>query len=427
MAKRVAIIGSGIAGMGCAWHLHNAGYDITLYENDTRIGGHSNTVSGNTHPDVDTGFIVFNEWTYPNLIALFDHLGLETEKSDMSFGVSAEHGAFEYSSSAMFADRRNLLSPRFWDMLMDILRFYRNAPKAQNTDISLGAFLDQGGYGQTFINHHMIPMGAAIWSMGMEEMRGFPLQSFVRFFINHGLMKIINRPQWYTVTGGSREYIKKLIAPFAGRIHTGVNVTKIDRSEGIMLRFLDAEEARFDHLVLACHSDQALALLGDAASEAERDVLSAIPYSPNTAYLHSDTSLMPKNKKAWAAWNVLCEENKQNRPVTLTYWMNILQPFIGEEELFVTLNPDKEPQDVLAKIDYAHPCYTEAAIKAQTRLHSIEGAQNTWFCGAWCGYGFHEDGLTSGLSVAEMISSTSRPWVVTEKSNATFNIKGGKT
>lgn len=432
MSRNIAIIGCGIAGMGAAWHLHNNGDKVTVYESADRIGGHSNTVSGANHAAVDTGFIVFNDWTYPNLINLFKHLDVETVESDMSFAVSCNQGALEYSSSALFAQKKNIFSPSYWRMLRDVLRFYRQAPKALAADDTrtLGDYLKDGGYSDIFIKQHILPMGAAIWSMGVEETGGFPLKSFVQFFQNHGLMKLINRPVWRTVKGGSQSYVKKITATFAHIIQLNSQIERVIRGDdGITLHFKNGQKTRHDQVIFACHSDQALALLGDDVSDDETAILGNIPYSPNTAYLHRDDSLMPSRRKAWCSWNVLCDDNDQSdTPVTLTYWMNPLQPFIGDDPLFVTLNPAREPKDVLATFQYHHPCYTQSSVQAQQRLYKIEGKNNTWFCGAWCGYGFHEDGLSSGLAVAEAINGIQRPWGdVTEKSNAVRNMfKGGK-
>ena len=435
---KIAIIGAGITGNSAAWLL-NQKFDITLYEQHDYIGGHSNTVSGKNHADVDTGFIVYNEWTYPNLIALFDHLNVETIKTNMSFGVSLENGIFEYSGDAILAQKRNLLRPSFHKMWIDILRFYKNAPRVLselNTNISLGDYLAREKYSKAFINYHILPMAAAIWSTGTDDIRDFPVKSFVRFFVNHGLFMLKDRPQWHTVKGGSKRYVEKLTESFKDKILLGRAATKIKRSKNnISITDSSGKIHQYDHVIMACHSDQSLALLDDR-SDTEQSVLKSFPYSENTAYLHTDTALMPKRKSAWSSWNYL--QSAPQNGVCLTYWMNKLQPFIGQgnfkENLFVTLNPKAPPatEKTIKKIQYSHPQFTGNALDGWARIGDIQGINRTWFCGAWCGYGFHEDGISAGLTVAEELSEIlgnpiKRPWSVQDKSPAGENVRKKKT
>ena len=423
---KIAIIGTGITGNAAAWLL-NKNHDITVYEQDARIGGHSNTVKVGDYSPVDTGFIVYNERTYPNLIALFDHLGVQTEKTDMSFAVSLDQGKVEYSGDALFGQKRNLLRPRFYRMLLDIVRFYKSAPDfltQKANDLSLGEYLEWQNYSQAFVDHHILPMAAAIWSTGSDDVRQFPAASFIRFFVNHGLLMLKDRPQWWTVSGGSKNYVEKLTADFKDRIKTDNAVTKVVRkADSVEITDINGETQIFDHVVIAAHSDQTLAMLDDA-SAAEKQVLGAFPYASNVAYLHTDKALMPKRKKVWSSWNYLTASDKGK--VCVTYWMNKLQPFIGhEKDVFVTLNPPFEPakEHTLSVIPYDHPQFTMSALKGWSKIQNIQGVNRTWFCGAWCGYGFHEDGVSAGLAVAEALGGEKRPWNVQEKSTAGIHCK----
>lgn len=426
---RIAVIGTGIAGLSCAWLLSQA-HQVTVYEKDDRIGGHTNTVVVPT-PErpvpVDTGFIVYNTHTYPNLTALFDHLKVETHGTDMSFGVSVDGGRLEYagsdSAASLFAQKRNLIRPRFWSMLRDLVRFYREAPKLLGEPgaeaLSLGDYLDREGYGEPFLTDHLLPMGAAIWSTAVDDMRAHPAVAFIRFCDNHGLLKLRDRPQWRTVVGGSREYVARITAPFAERIRIGVGARAITRLGGsVLVEGTDGSVDAFDHVVLAVHGDQALPLLSDPTA-AEREVLGAFRYQPNTAYLHTDPALMPRRKAVWSSWNYLSHTGRDGKAaVCVSYWMNRLQPLPTRTDLFVTLNPDTPPRDeaILRCIEYAHPLFDAAAVTAQDRLWSLQGHRNTWFCGAWFGAGFHEDGLQAGLAVAEAIGGVRRPWSVPNES-----------
>lgn len=428
---RIAVVGTGISGLAAAWML-NRDHEIVVFEQDGRIGGHSNTVDvqvgGCRSVPVDTGFIVYNEATYPNLTKLFGHLGVATEPSEMSFSVSIDDGRLEYAGSdsllGLFAQKRNFLRPRFWGMLRDILRFYREAPAVVAQEAgdgpTLGRLLAEGGYGRAFIEDHLLPMGAAIWSTPVDRMLDFPAESFVRFFQNHGLLTVTGRPVWRTVTGGSRRYVDRLSAGYRQRIRTGCAVIGVRReTDGVSIAHGNGGEERFDQVVFATHADQALALLTDASPE-ERRLLGAFHYRSNLAVLHRDPALMPRRRRAWASWNYLADGQRGGgAPVALTYWMNRLQNIDPASPLFVTLNPPlgPAPQTVLGSFAYDHPIFDAEAMAAQASLPNIQGWNRTWFCGSWCGYGFHEDGLTSGLAVAEALGAR-RPWSVTEASPA---------
>lgn len=417
---RIAVIGSGISGLSSAWLL-NQDHDVTLYERESRLGGHGNTVqvdhTGASIP-VDTGFIVYNEATYPNLIAMFDHIGVATETSDMSFSVTVGDGALEYEGSlaGLFAQPANMLKPWYWGMWRDIVRFYKSAPRLldqpSDAPLSLGAFLDHGGYGAAFREHHLLPMAAAIWSCPMETMLAFPARSFVRFFVNHGLFNLGARPEWRTVTGGSRVYIETLAETLGDGVRLGHPAVSVERSEGAVSVTDDTgETAVFDQVVIAAHGDEALAMLKDPSAEESR-LLSAFTYQNNIAVLHRDASLMPRRKAAWAAWNYLASSDRDgNQSVSLTYWMNRLQNIDPRHPLFVTMNPAREPDPdlVFQSFSYDHPVFDQAAIDAQGALPSIQGVNRTWFCGSYHGYGFHEDGLKSGIAVARALGAAI-PW-----------------
>jgi predicted NAD/FAD-binding protein len=424
---RIAVIGAGIAGNAAAWALANgSSHQITVYEQEKRIGGHSATVDvdydGKTIP-VDTGFIVYNELNYPNLTQLFAHLGVATEASDMGFSVSSNNGAMEWAGrptgilNGIFARRRNLVSLPHLNMIREMFRFNKSALEdraaGRLTSESIGAYLDRGQYSRRFREEYLVPMGAAIWSMPPQSLIDFPADSFIAFFDNHRLLHW-NRPVWRTVSGGSRAYVAKLTASFADRIRTGVGVSRMLRHDlGVTITDTTGHSERYDQVIIAAHSDQALAMLGDASNE-ERAILGAIPYRSNDVWLHRDPALMPRRRAAWAAWNVL--QGGNGSEITLTYWMNALQNIDKRTPLFVTLNPEKQPRDDLTfgRYSYAHPQYRTGATAAQTMLPSIQGTNHTWFCGAWTGYGFHEDGLTSGLNVAETLGAVI-PWRVSER------------
>jgi predicted NAD/FAD-binding protein len=423
---RIAIVGTGISGLSAAWLLAPDN-DITVYEEADRTGGHSNTVSldfNGREVSVDTGFIVFNEVTYPNLTALFDHLKVATHATNMSFAASLRGGDFEYSGESipgLFAQKTNLVRGRFWAMLYDLQRFYRHAPGDARAPLyrgqTLGEYLLVKKYSDAFVNDHLLPLSAAIWSAAPGDMLDYPLEAFVQFHDNHGLLNFVGRPVWRTVRGGSRVYVDKLTKRFADRIRTCSGVVSINRrADGVEIVDRTGKVELFDHVVIASHADQALAMLGDPSPE-ERRLLSAFRYSRNEAYLHSDTALMPRRKKVWASWNFIESEPGEDRLV-VSYWMNKLQDVGACADLFVTLNPVQLPrEDLCHRVEtYEHPVIDRAAIDAQKQLWSLQGVNRTWFCGAWFGAGFHEDGLQSGLAVAEQLGGVRRPWTVANES-----------
>lgn len=409
----IAVVGSGIAGLSAAWLLSQR-HHVTLYEAETRPGGHSNTVNAAGVP-VDTGFIVYNEVTYPNLTALFTHLGVKTNASDMSFSVSLQDGRVEYAGTnlaGLFAQPTNLVRPRFWSMLRDLSRFYRQAPAAAlSPDTTLGAYLDAQGYGEAFQNDHLLPMAAAIWSAPASALRDCPALHFIRFCENHGLLKFSNRPVWRSVAGGSREYVHRLLQDIPD-LQTGHAIRFVHRRRNdVVLTDITGDSRHFDHVVLACHADQALRAL-DRPTPQETRLLGAIRYTPNRAVLHSDRRFMPRRRTVWASWNYLGGGDL----VHVTYWMNRLQVLKDAPPLFVTLNPDRDPDLMQYETIYEHPVFDTGAMRARQRLWSLQGQQRTWFCGAYFGAGFHEDGLQSGLAVAEQLGGVRRPWSVANES-----------
>ncbi len=429
--KKIAVVGTGISGLSAAWLLSGR-HDVTVYERASRIGGHSNTVTvtenGREIP-VDTGFIVYNEPNYPNLGAMFRHLGVATHASDMSFAVSLAGGRLEYAGkdmASLFAQKRNILSPRFWSMLRDLVRFYRTAAidiDALDPDHTLGDYLAARGYGTPFRDDHLLPMAGAIWSAPCSAILGYPAGSFIRFFDNHGLLRLAGRPQWRTVTNGSRSYVDALAEPLTGRIRCNSRIESIRRIGGDVV-VSDARHGseRFDAIVIASHADQALSLLADPSAE-ERSLLGAFRYSRNSAFLHTDPSVMPRRRAVWASWNhVEGPAGPHEEVPTVTYWMNRLQSLRSEKPLFVTLNPHAplDPSQVLHEEEYEHPLFDGAAVAAQRRLWSLQGQRNTWFCGSYFGSGFHEDALQSGLAAAEALGGVRRPWSVADESGRIF-------
>jgi len=419
---RVAIVGSGAAGLSASWLLGRAGFDVTLYEAEARPGGHCRTVEvdcGGRATPVDCGFIVYNDRNYPNLVALFETLGVATEASDMSFSVHTPCGGLEYAGAnlrTIFAQKRNLARPAFLGMLRDILRFNRETPRdlagGRLAGLSLGEYVAAGGYGDWLSRWYLLPMGAAIWSSSLERMMAFPAESFARFFVNHGLLSVNGHPQWRTVTGGSREYVRRILAELPGRLRAGRPVVAVQRDEAAVTVVDAAGEARaFDHAVIATHADQALAMLERPSAE-EAAVLGAIGYQANRVVAHRDAGLMPRRRAAWSSWNYRAPAREDAAAkVTLTYWMNRLQNLDPAHPLFVTVNPQEEPraETVVAEMSFDHPLFDRAALAAQRRLAELQGVRRTWFCGSYFGYGFHEDAIASGLEAAEALGAR-RPW-----------------
>lgn len=426
--RNIAVIGSGISGLAAAWLL-SKNHRVSLFERDSRLGGHSNTVDLDLPEGrvaVDTGFIVFNERTYPNLSALLSHLGVASRATDMSFAASLDDGAFEYSGSnlrGLFAQRRNLLRPRMWRMISDIVRFYRQSRLAIGpgaAEITLGDYLARAGYGAGFIRDHLLPMGGAIWSTSAEQMLQHPLQSFVRFCDNHGLLQFVDRPCWRTVQGGSRSYVRRMITDSSINLHLDARISAVLRDDlQPSLIFADGSRQTFDAVVLATHADQALKLLA-APTRQESDLLGAMRYQSNLAVLHSDASLMPRRRTAWSSWNVVNGSTDPNAEslICVSYWMNKLQHLPVAQPVLVTLNPNRPIRDdlVWAKFDYAHPLFDHRAMTAQRELWKLQGKGGLWYCGAYFGAGFHEDGLQAGLAVAEELGQMRRPWSVADQS-----------
>lgn len=425
--RHIAVVGSGISGLSAAWLLSH-GHRVTLIEADARPGGHSNTVDcevDGVEVAVDTGFIVYNPPAYPNLTALFRHLEVPTAQSNMSFSVSMGNGAYEYAGSGLaqvVGQAGNLLSLGHWRMIRDIPRFFKTTLAklpSLSDDLTIAQFLKAEGYSDYFLERHLLPMAGAIWSAAPGDMRDYPAKAFLKFFNNHGLLRITNRPLWRTVKGGSREYVSRLIrsGTFETRLRTPVAAIR-RHADGVTIRAVNGEEQGYDDVVIATHADQALSMLADASGE-ERQLLSCFRYSRNRAILHRDQGLMPKRRRLWSSWNYLSELPPYSATTSaVTYWMNKLQPLPVEAPLFVSLNPLEEPrmEKVLAEFDYAHPIFDPAAMAAQKELWKIQGTRHTWFCGAYWGSGFHEDGIQAGLAAAEGLGGVRRPWSVQDES-----------
>jgi predicted NAD/FAD-binding protein len=418
--KHVAVVGSGISGLAAAWLLSRT-HSVTLFEAGGYFGGHTNTVDitldGKTF-GVDTGFLVFNRKTYPNLCAMFALLGVPVVESEMSFAVSLDSPDLEWAGTdlgTVFAQRSNLLRPAMWRMIADILRFNREATRMAVSGIApqlpLGAWLAANHYGGAFRDWYLLPMAAAIWSCPTATMLEYPVATFARFCHNHGLLQVTDRPRWMTVCGGAREYVRRIIDTLPD-VRLNCPVVRVLRDDdGVWLQTRGGTQ-RFDDVVLACHSDQALAILGDDATPAERMVLSSVRYQANRAVLHTDLSLLPRRKKVWSAWNYLAGSTAEGeRPVSVSYLLNRLQPLPTDTPVVVSLNPFREPapDKLIRSFDYAHPVFDQTAVDAQGRLSSVQGKRRTWFAGAWTGYGFHEDGLKSALGVVERLGGTV-PW-----------------
>jgi len=421
--QRVAVVGTGIAGLSAAWLL-DPHHDVAVFESEAEIGGHSHSVNVGTADAplwIDMGFIVFNEPCYPNLLKLFEHLGVAHQLSDMSFGVSVDRGKLEYGSlglNGIFAQRLNLFRPRFISLLVDIVRFYREAPKdlAARTrpDYRLGDYLKDRNYGRAFIDDHLLPQAAAIWSVSAQQIMDYPFRAFITFFENHGLLQIMDRILWRSVIGGAQAYLGELIKPFRSRIRTDCAIVEVKRTPaGVQLTDRHGERHDFDQVIFATHADITLKILGASATPAERKTLGAFDYTSNEVVLHTDASFMPKRKAAWSSWNYLGEKNAASeQQLCVTYWMNLLQVLKTKQDYFVTLNPLRPVDEakVLKRVVFEHPLFNAAAMTAQDELAGLQGANRTWFCGAYFGSGFHEDGLQSGLAVAEAISGVRRPW-----------------
>lgn len=414
MSQRIAIVGGGIAGLTAAWYLSRE-HQVELFEAEPRLGGHTFTLDvRRDHGDyaVDMGFIVFNDRTYPRFEALLSELGIGRQPTAMGFAVTDAETGVEYCGDGLggfFGRRRNLLDPGHWALLRDILRFNREAPTLLDSDAGeqpLGAYLNEQGYGERFRRHYILPMGGAIWSCSLAQMEAFPAKFFVRFFINHGLLALRNRPQWYVVPGGSTRYVEALRDACGARFHTATPVTEVRRdSEGVTVGTANGSH-RFDQVVMACHSDQTLALLADARPR-ERDCLADLRYQPNDVVLHTDTAMLPKRRRVWSSWNALLGRSDDAEPVQVTYNMNILQGFQAPETFCVTLNAGDRirPETVIHREVFHHPLFTTEGLLARERLLAGNGDNRTWFCGAWCRNGFHEDGVVSALDVVEGIAA----------------------
>lgn len=403
---KTAVIGSGISGLSAAWLLHKR-HNVTLYEAADYLGGHTHTVDvdldGISHP-VDTGFLVYNQLTYPNLVQLFDHLGVETHETEMSFSVNLPERDLEWAGAnlgTLFAQKRNLVRLQYWRMLQEIIHFNQRSESllvwSQQRQVSLGHLLDQQGYSEWFRNWYLLPMAAAIWSSSPDEILDFPAETFLRFCINHRLLQIVDRPKWRSLIGGGREYVKKLAAPLdIRRSQPVVAVTR--SSEGVRVKTDEGSE-QYDNVIFATHPPETLRLLKDA-NESERETLGAFGYQPNTAILHLDRRFLPQRENLWSAWNYLSVGDR-SQSVCVTYLLNKLQQLPFEKPVMVTLNPPagREPSEEIGRYHYDHPVFDQGAIDAQKRLPEIQGQNRAWFCGAWCGYGFHEDGLKSALRV----------------------------
>jgi uncharacterized protein len=423
---KIAVVGSGVSGLSCAWALSQR-HHVTVIESDDRLGGHANTVSVQTAAGqvaVDTGFIVFNAWTYPNFTAMMDYLDQPIVSTQMSFSVSADAGRYEYSGShlgTLFGTPRQWLSPPHWKMMADLLRFYKNAEShvphvAEGT--SLGSYLRDYGYGDGFMQRHILPMAGAIWSAAPDQIAAYPFHAFIRFFKNHKLFELGNRPDWNAVKGGSREYVKKLIEDSRFDVRLSTAVDRIVRTpHGVDIHARGGIE-EFDHVVLATHAETALRLLAEPTDD-ERALLSPFKTSANRVYLHRDEKLMPNSRRFWSGWNYRMPANQNTVAPEVTYWMNLLQKLDSPEQHFVSLNPVVKPQaDMIdATFDYHHPMFSEATMAAQKHLWSLQGENRVWFCGAWFGAGFHEDGLQAGLAVAEQLGGVRRPWNVDNESS----------
>ncbi len=397
---KLAVIGSGISGNTLAYLL-NQKYDVTLYEKNKRIGGHSHThhvILNNKKESVDTGFIVFNKKTYPLFTSLLDNLGVKYENSDMSFSVFSEKNNFEYngtSINSLFSQRKNLVNFRFLKMIFEILRFNKQAIKLKSKTITLSQYLKKNNYSDFFCNNYILPMGAAIWSSDIKTILNFPAHFFISFFKNHGMLSIYNRPQWLTISGGSEKYVKKLTSSFKNKIRLNSKIKKINRYKNHISIEDNRSKEKYDYIFFACHSDEALNMLSKPTAD-EITILKALPYQENEVILHTDSSIMPKKKLSWAAWNYNIDSS-DSEPITLTYNMNILQNIKSKKDLLVTLNPKKpiQKENIIKNLKYSHPKFSIKGISAQRMKNKISGKNRSFFAGAYWGKGFHEDGVKS--------------------------------
>lgn len=411
--RKVAVVGSGISALSAAWFLSQK-HQVVLFEKQPRLGGHTNTIEvkeGDKTIPVDTGFIVFNRPNYHHLTAMFKHLRVATQDTEMSFAVSIDEGDVEYSGTdinGLFAQRSNLFSVSHWKMIFEILRFNKTAKadlkSTKALDESLGDYLLENRFSDKMRDHYLLPMAAAIWSCPVDTMLKFPTRSFLQFFENHGLLNVEDRPQWETVVNGSKTYINEVLqnSNFEYRLADGVSkVTKADK--GLILTTESGHTEHFDEVVFGSHADETFKVL-DASLQADFALLQNFAYQENIAYLHTDKNLMPKRQKAWSSWNYLRDMQQPENAVAVTYWMNLLQNLQAEKDYFVTLNPitPPQPKDVIRKIVYEHPVFDQAAMQAQTSLHELQGQNNIWLCGSYFGYGFHEDGLNSSVNLAKL-------------------------
>ncbi|MCW8344955.1 FAD-dependent oxidoreductase [Vibrio sp. ZSDZ65] len=415
---KIAIIGTGISGLTCGYHLHND-HDVTLFEANDYIGGHTATVDididGEQHA-VDTGFIVFNDRTYPNFIKMMEEIGVTSTPTQMSFSVKNQANGLEYNGhtvSTLFAQKKNWFSPTFYRFVFEILRFNKLAKEFAENDIAsettLGSFLNEHEFSDYFCTNYILPMGAAIWSSTLADMRAFPLGFFLRFFLNHGLLDVVNRPQWYVIDGGSRAYIEPLIRGFADKIQLNAPVTSVKRYDDAVEVIVNGESQWFDQVIFACHSDQALTML-EAPSNNELSILADMQYQSNEVVLHTDVRLLPDEKRAWASWNYALSEGCEQQMPTLTYNMNVLQHIESSSTLCVSLNSANlvDSDKILRTFHYSHPVFTSKSIRAQNRREELFGDNETWFCGAYWYNGFHEDGVRSALDVVKGIQALDR-------------------
>ncbi len=414
---KIAVIGSGISGLSCAWLLSKR-HNVDLFEKNSYFGGHANTqeISLNSSKiNVDTGFIVFNSLNYPNLCNLFDILNVDTYESDMSFSVSNSIENLEYGGenfNTIFAQKSNIFKPRFLKMLLEILIFYNTAEKERkkNQNKSLEEYLKKKKFSDFFLYNHIYPMASSIWSSSIDNIKNYPYEKFVDFFSNHGLLKILNRPRWRTVMGGSKDYVKKIIKSSTMKTKNKCNIEVMKRASKSILVKVNGKSLIYDHVVVAVHSNQVSSVIKDQDTF-EKEIFSKIEYSKNLVYLHSDNELMPKSKKVWSSWNYIRNDLVENK-ISITYWMNRLQNLKTKEDIFVSLNPNVMPKKkkIYKRINYSHPIYNFETFDTQAKIQRIQGKKNTWYCGAYLGNGFHEDGIESGLSVAEKILGEKRPW-----------------